>query len=655
MAPSNQVSTDRQSPTRLVAGFVLLVCLCLFGFVGWKAWEGRASRLAQAMIGTENLARSLAQNASRTIGAVDLILTGLAERIEHDQPGPELATRIHALLEMRVKGSQQIRELAVLDAAGSWLYSSLPTLPIANNSDRGYFIFHRDHPGAGLLIDLPLISRTSGRWTIIVSRRVNDRDGGFAGIALAAIDLGYFQAFYDSLTVGRKTRVALFRSDGRLLVSSPFNEANLGRDYAARPMFSGGAPSGSEERTFPSDGIVRLLAYEKLSDYPLLVSVARAEDDILAPWWAGARVDAEVAGVTSLVIALLGALIAFQLRRSQRMTAEKLELLQKIDATERRVSVIFKSMPGVVYERHMTPDGKISYLFASDGIEKLLGVSFAEAKANSDALFERIDPTHRQALLASIRESAATLELWQQDFPVILPAGERRWIRATSMPRRLDDGTTVWDGVAIDITDQKDLQHALEAARATAESGKREMAEMAVTDMLTQLGNRRSLQERLTTELASAARSRSPLGIVLFDVDRFKPYNDTYGHLAGDACLRQVADMLRASARRPRDFAARFGGEEFVLILPDLGLSGALGVAERIRAEVQAIAIEHRGSEFAVVTVSGGVIVPDDDTGYELERVMKLVDDALYRAKAAGRNRVMAAETAAVAPPAPIG
>lgn len=161
------------------------------------------------------------------------------------------------------------------------------------------------------------------------------------------------------------------------------------------------------------------------------------------------------------------------------------------------------------------------------------------------------------------------------------------------------------------------------------------------TDGLTGIGNRRKLDDHLEVEWRRTQRSKSHLAVLMCDIDYFKDYNDLYGHLAGDDCLKEVARVLVNQCRRPGDLAARFGGEEFTLVLPDTDLDGAARVAESIRQAVEDLQISHEKSEAGnYITVSIGVasIIPShDENPYDL---LHRADKLLFKAKADGRNRV---------------
>jgi len=173
------------------------------------------------------------------------------------------------------------------------------------------------------------------------------------------------------------------------------------------------------------------------------------------------------------------------------------------------------------------------------------------------------------------------------------------------------------------------------------------LRDLAYLDGLTGLHNRRAFDERLAAELRHAARDRTPLSLVMIDVDRFKRYNDHYGHLAGDDALRQVAAALRAGMLRPMDLVTRFGGEEFACVLPGTDLPGALAVAERLRAAVTALRLPHPTSEVQPhLSISLGVACTTQMPVLTPQALLAGADAALYQAKSAGRDRVQGFEPA---------
>lgn len=188
-----------------------------------------------------------------------------------------------------------------------------------------------------------------------------------------------------------------------------------------------------------------------------------------------------------------------------------------------------------------------------------------------------------------------------------------------------------------DITDRKIAEAALEEANSA-------LVRMARLDSLTQLANRRVFDETMKTEWCRLAREQKQLALVLCDIDCFKQYNDTYGHQAGDECLRQVSRILGDCAKRSGDLVCRYGGEEFIFLLPNTCLDGGVQFAERVRQNVETLALAHRNSRaMPVVTLSLGVAACIPRPDMTPDALVKAADEALYQAKELGRNRVVPA------------
>jgi diguanylate cyclase (GGDEF)-like protein len=165
-------------------------------------------------------------------------------------------------------------------------------------------------------------------------------------------------------------------------------------------------------------------------------------------------------------------------------------------------------------------------------------------------------------------------------------------------------------------------------------------------DELTGLGNRRGLNERMQQYIGQARREQRPLTLLMCDVDHFKRYNDALGHLEGDRCLQHVAGMISSACRRPLDYCARFGGEEFALLLPNTPPDGAVAFVLALMHQIRANAVDHPDSPLShFVTLSGGMTtcVPDHDT--TAESMLRLADESLYAAKQRGRQRFVDLDT----------
>ncbi|NVK39997.1 MAG: diguanylate cyclase [Oceanospirillaceae bacterium] len=190
------------------------------------------------------------------------------------------------------------------------------------------------------------------------------------------------------------------------------------------------------------------------------------------------------------------------------------------------------------------------------------------------------------------------------------------------------------------INTEKQLRTEKQRAEALAEK----LYELSSIDGLTEIPNRRYFDELLAEEWSRALRSGTVLSLIICDIDYFKDFNDQYGHLVGDECLKAVARELDLHARRAGDSVARFGGEEFAVLLPGTQLDAALRLADEMRESVKALGILHRGSKVSdLVTISMGVasMVPSLDA--RPQQLLKEADEALYRAKHEGRDRVVSA------------
>ena len=186
---------------------------------------------------------------------------------------------------------------------------------------------------------------------------------------------------------------------------------------------------------------------------------------------------------------------------------------------------------------------------------------------------------------------------------------------------------------------QQEINHRLNA-EALLQDANEKLERLVNLDGLTELANRRCLDGYLEQEWQRLAREQLPLSLIMCDIDFFKNYNDTYGHVAGDDCLRKVSRVIKQSVRRPADLTARYGGEEFVLVLPNTDVEGAVIIAEDIRCQLADLAILHEDSSVSqFVTLSLGVtcLVPKVDSNPSI--LLTAADYALYRAKELGRNQ----------------
>jgi diguanylate cyclase (GGDEF)-like protein/PAS domain S-box-containing protein len=285
--------------------------------------------------------------------------------------------------------------------------------------------------------------------------------------------------------------------------------------------------------------------------------------------------------------------------------------------------------------------GSMTYDYLSPSIFKLTGYSPEEIHAlGFSSLVMRIERPGEENLstdlIARNRQEGKTGE-YLADYLVRTRSGDLKWLGDHSFPWLDECGNLVGSvGILSDITKRK-------LAEETLRVSNQELQRLATLDGLTQVANRRRLDEFMSQEWRRMKRERAPISLILCDIDYFKLYNDTYGHQAGDDCLRSVALVIRQSVNRPTDLAARYGGEEFAVALSNTNVRGAVHVAESIRKEVEDLRIAHsRSSVSKCLTISCGVAcMAPSEGGSSPEALIALADEGLYRAKKQGRNRVV--------------
>jgi diguanylate cyclase (GGDEF)-like protein/PAS domain S-box-containing protein len=225
----------------------------------------------------------------------------------------------------------------------------------------------------------------------------------------------------------------------------------------------------------------------------------------------------------------------------------------------------------------------------------------------------------------------------EADYRALTADGDYVWIRdVVHVVRKKNGEVDALVGFMFDISERKEYEQELIRLN-------RKLEEYSFTDGLTAVANRRMFDLSIEREWGSAHRECRPLSLIMFDVDYFKEYNELYGHLGGDECLKRIAQLLASAAGRSRDIFARFGGEEFVLLLPETDAKSAISLAEKCHQLINDEMIPHRGSKLgAYLTVSQGVATITPSVKDSVNGFVARVDWLLYQAKQQGRNRVVA-------------
>ena len=324
----------RSSITLRAVAFVVAVCTSLIVIDGWRSWNGRAIELRQTEVAASNLARATAQQADDTIKEADTALIGIVERIEHDGTSPAALARIHTVLAQQATELGQLNGLFVYDEKGRWIADSQAVLLNLNNSDREYFIFHRTHTDRGPHIGVPVISRSTGKWIIPVSRRINHPDGSFAGVALATIDVDFFSNFYASLDIGNAGAIALISESGVMLVRRPLANGFVGKNVSDTGLFHdyvAQGPVGTRLTKSSQDGVTRIFSFRRLTRYPLFVAAALSKDEVLSGWWSETLWHSGGVIFLALVVAFFGWRLIQQI---EFRTKAETEVVRARDALE---------------------------------------------------------------------------------------------------------------------------------------------------------------------------------------------------------------------------------------------------------------------------------------------------------------------------------
>lgn len=276
----------------------------------------------------------------------------------------------------------------------------------------------------------------------------------------------------------------------------------------------------------------------------------------------------------------------------------------------------------------------LQFAYIGPQIEALLGWASSSWKSVEDWA-SRMHPEDRQWVVDyCVAQSQSGVD-HEADYRALTKDGEYVWIRDVVHVVRKDNGEVdSLIGFMFDISERKKTEQELIKLQ-------KELEELSFKDGLTGVANRRMFDMVLESEWLKARQNKQPLTLIIIDIDFFKEYNDCYGHLQGDDCLKQVAHVLNGAASRGRDFFARFGGEEFVMLLPETDEHAGRAVAERCRQLLFKQQIPHQDSRISqLLTISLGMstMLPAQDN--QLKELLDRADKQLYQAKQKGRNNI---------------
>ncbi|MBQ5949386.1 diguanylate cyclase domain-containing protein [Massilia sp. ST3] len=600
---------------RQLALYLALMLPVVWGLVMLEQKRFAALDEAAARGNRTNLSRAFAEEVRATIGIVDLSLVQLRGTWRRDPEGFAAGVAEHA----RHLRDRVPMHIVVTDAKGRLLYTNAgaapPLLPMGDLA-----AFHAQIAGSGdsLYVSRPSRCRITGAWIVQFTRPIRDAQGRLLGVIGASVAPDYFLRFYDSIDLGPNAAISLVRSDGAIIGRSTRQGGNrdMGRVVPDMPYNApGAAVSGHFHVLSRLDGIERDHAWRKLPEYGLTVTAAEAVPDAMARnaqqramlHWSGVAV--------SLVLAALGwAAIGAADRRRRALKA--------LGAAEARWKLALNAAGDGVWDCDLrTGEAKLS-----PRAQLILDAEHPVITWYGGMLEHIVHPDDLPAVRAALRAHFdSRTKDYAAEHRVRLRSGEWRWIDARgTVTERAEDGKPLRMVGTFSSIDARKHEEA-------------RMRRMAHQDALTGLPNRVLFGERLRQAIAAADRDGHRVAVVYFDLDKFKPVNDTWGHAAGDRLLRMVAQRVRA-ALRESDLLARIGGDEFAVLLPHCDTPGG---AEQVARTILARLEEPFEDGERVLRISGSLgyaLYPD--CGGDAEALMRCADLAMYDAKAHGRNRV---------------
>jgi diguanylate cyclase (GGDEF)-like protein/PAS domain S-box-containing protein len=561
----------------------------------------------------QNYAEVLAQQTALTFEAIDRSLRE-AELIRADlrtalaMPGAdEAALHRHAdeALSQIQKSSLMLMAIRWTDRDGNYEAWSNERAPTRSNiADSDYFTVHRDDSTNRFYVSHPFRAMPSDRWLIAVSRRLADPNGSFAGVAVALLDQSYFIRAFRSIDIGPRGVVAMADRPGHIFARQPPIDPDkipgIRWPVADRLLT---ADAGSYEIVSPVDQTPRIVGYKSIATPPLVVLVSYHRDDQLASWYQHLYTFGPGALLVISVILLGTGLLMWQTGN----LAYKNRILEVTLENMAHGLCMF--------------DGQQRLIVCNERYAKMYGLSPSEMRPGTklrSILEARVaagnSPTATQEYIDTRLADATRSE----PYCAVTELRDGRVISITHQP--IEGGG--WVAIHQDITDSR--------------RDEERVAFMARHDLLTGLPNRTNFMEKLEEAGARLRRRHEIFTVFMLDLDRFKNVNDSLGHPAGDALLREIADRLK-KALRETDLVARLGGDEFAIIQAgDADQRGtAVELAKRVIALISAPYDLH-GTMVSIGTSIG--IAMAREPGVDSDTLMKQADLALYRTKSEGRN-----------------
>jgi len=578
--------------------------------------SGKEADLKAATQEASNLARAFEEHIARTIRGADNTLVILRSMYEADNKSfgfIDWADGSHLT-------KDAVLHYSIIDGAGRLVESSRKPVEPLNLSDREHFQFQKNATTDELFIGRPVDGIRSGKATIQLARRLRGWDGSFAGEIVASLDTEQLTKFYQAIDIGREGSISLIGLDGYVRARHGFKNESIVKLPPNRGVLQQleKSPVGVYMNDGKFDGVLRLISYRRVEGLPLAVVVGLAQNEILANYFVNRiRYYGLATGITLLILIVMALSIVHKrkldrtydrLRKSETIARERgRELRMTLENIDQGIIMVdSRGIIQVINRRTVDMlDLPNEWLAKGRNLKDLLTYLWDRGEfENND-----FDPK----ILNMLKEDG--LYTGVTTYERTRPNGTVLEVRTLA----LGDGGLV--RTFSDITERKKAE-----AR---------VALMATHDELTGLANRTLFREQFEQALRRAQRYGESFSVLLVDLDRFKEVNDTRGHPAGDAVLKEAARRF-SSCCRDTDTVARLGGDEFAILQAQVRTDEeAACLAQRIIRGIRA-PFELDGEEIVMAASIGICQAPRDGADYEM--LVKRADKALYRAKEGGGN-----------------
>ncbi|CAH2031866.1 bifunctional diguanylate cyclase/phosphodiesterase [Trichlorobacter ammonificans] len=565
-------------------------------------------------------ARVVAENISNSIGATDRVLLTLRSGLRGVPPQRWSAIATTSSLKQLESLIPGVRTFLGVDSAGRIRFSNRPELVGTSVVYRDYFRIPREASGDDILFVAPPFQTVLGSWGMNLVRIIPGQDGAFGGIVAATLDPDHFTALLGSINYSGDMVSAIIHGDGLLFTMAPEWKELAGKNLALPgTLFSRHRASGAVENLyhglFRATGDERMVALrtavvdEPKTDKPIIVAASRSDASIFSGWRAHLRNQ-------TLVLFSIILVSSYLLARYQQSKRVQLQQTAAANAKLRKLTHGIENSASAV----MITDKNGTIEYVNRKFCQLTGYGIDEAVGQNPRILKS-EATPREVFDNLWRTILSGSE-WRGELLNRRKNGELYWSIASISPLRDDQGEiTHFIANVEDINDRKNAEATIE--------------HLAYYDPLTDLPNRRMLQDRLEIALKRSRRQGSGMALLYLDLDGFKHVNDNLGHPAGDRLLKEMATRY-TSLLRDDDLVCRMGGDEFAVILHDVHHDeDAVVVAHRL-LEQTAQPVQLDDSEVVVTASIGIALFPKN--GDDTRTLEKNADIALYHAKGEGKN-----------------